>query len=125
MSRDPWRVLVADDDPTVALLMPAVLGKPDFEVTVVEDGLAALSAFRQAVFDIVLLDVEMPEMGGFEVSAAIRATHGRSVPIILISSHGDPAFLARVEAMAIGYLAKPVNWQGLAAHVLGYLKAGA
>lgn len=123
MSRLPFRVLVADDDPTVGLLMQAALTEPDFVVTVVEEGLAALTAFRAGTFDLVLLDVEMPGMDGFEVSAAIRATHGRSIPIMLITSHCDPDFLARAESMALGHIAKPVQWQALAGLLLNRLSA--
>lgn len=117
MSVQPCRVLVADDDPTVRLLMQAALAAPEFVVTAVEDGLAAMTEFRRGSFDLVLLDVEMHGMDGFEVCAAIRATHGRALPVMMVTGHDDPAFMEKCRAMAADHIAKPVDWQTLAQHL--------
>lgn len=114
MSRGPWRVLVADDDPTVALLSRAALAGGDFAPTIVDNGNDALAEFRQQPFDIVLLDVEMPGLNGFEVAAAIRASHGAGFPVVLVTGRSDPAFIAQVQALSADYIAKPVNWSSLA-----------
>lgn len=113
---DMYRVLVADDDPTVALLMAVALPAPDFATTVVASGDAALAVFRQQPFDIVLLDVEMPGCDGFEVCREIRSS-GCQIPVLLVTGHKDPAFLARADALAAGHIAKPVDWGSLAAQV--------
>lgn len=111
MSQPIYRVLVADDDPTVVLLMPVALDPEEFSVVVVDNGLDALAEFRRMPWDIVLLDVEMPGMNGFEVCAAIRQSHGRDLPVVLVSGHRNPESIARAEALNASYIAKPVNWQ--------------
>lgn len=114
MSRMPWHVLVADDDPTVALLSRAALAGGDFIPTVVDNGNDALTEFRRQAFDIALLDVEMPGLDGFEVCAAIRESHGAGFPVVLVTGRGDQAFIAQAQALAADYIAKPVNWASLA-----------
>lgn len=113
MSHSPCRVLFADDDPTMGLLMRLALGKAGFAVTVVDNGAAALAEFERAAFDLVLLDVEMPAMDGFEVGAAIRQSQRRDTPVVLVSSHDDPVFLDRVRALSAGHISKPVDWPAL------------
>lgn len=93
--------------------MHAALSGDEFVVTVVDNGRAALDAFNRDPFDVVLLDVEMPEMGGFEVCAGIRGGSHPKTPIVLISSHDDPGFLRRVAEFSASYLAKPVDWRAL------------
>lgn len=121
MSQKIFRVLVADDDPTICLLMPAALAGDHFAVTVVDNGASALTEFNRAPFDIVLLDVEMPEMDGFEVGAAIRRSHGQRVRLVLVSGHDDQAFFERAAALGADHIAKPVNWSAIAGQLLELL----
>lgn len=113
MSPTPWRVLVADDDPTAGLLVRAALAGDDFVPTLVNNGHDALTAFQDAPFDMALLDVEMPGMDGFEVCAAIRRSHGEAFPVVLVTGHGDAAFFERAHQLSADYIAKPVDWQSL------------
>ena len=113
MSAMPWRVLVADDDPTAGLLVRAALAGADFMPTLVDNGSDALAEFQRAPFDLALLDVEMPGLDGFEVCEAIRRSHGTAFPVVLVTGHGDPAFLERARQLSADYIAKPVNWQAL------------
>lgn len=115
MSRPPWRILIADDDPTAALLFRAALSGDDFVLDMVDNGDDALALFRQTAFDAVLLDVEMPGLDGLEVCAAIRQAHGPVFPVFLVTGRGDEAFLARARALSAGYVAKPVDWASLPA----------
>lgn len=94
MSNRPWRILVADDDPTAALLFPAALAGGEFELTLVDNGLDALAAFRRQAFDMALLDVEMPGLDGMAVCAAIRQSHGDAFPVLLVTGRHDAEFLA-------------------------------
>lgn len=119
MSQLPCRVLFADDDPTMTLLMRAALATPDFVLTVVDNGREALAEYQRKVFDIVLLDVEMPELDGFEVCAEIRRSVRGNTPVVLVTSHNDPAFLRRVAELSASHLAKPIDWLALR----GLLKA--
>ena len=114
LSPKPCRILVADDDPTVALLMQVALPAPDFATTVVASGDAALEIFGQQPFDLVLLDVEMPGRDGFEVCREIRRRSGRLVPVLLVTGRNDPEFHARADELAADHIAKPVDWGSLA-----------
>jgi CheY-like chemotaxis protein len=123
MSAMPWRVLVADDDPTAGLLMQAALGGGDFALTLVDSGSAALAEFLGSSFDIALLDVEMPGLDGFEVCSAIRRTHGAGFPIVLVTGRSDPAFVERASQLSASHIAKPVNWTSLAGLLRSLLTA--
>jgi len=112
-------VLVADDDPTVGLLMQAVLSAPDFSLVLVDNGDDALAEFDRGSFDMVVLDVEMPGMDGFEVATAIRRGRGATLPVVLISGYSDAEFLARAASLEARTLNKPVDWSSFA----GWLKA--
>jgi len=123
VSSKPWRVLVADDDPTAGLLMQAALGGGDFALTLVDNGSDALAEFLQSSFDIVLLDVEMPGLDGFEVCSAIRRTHGDGFPVVLVTGRTDPAFIERARQLSADYIAKPVDWKSLASRLRSMLSA--
>lgn len=106
MSRAPWRVMAADD----------------FQTSIIERGDLALEAFGHAPFDIVLLDVEMPGLDGFEVGTAIRRSHGAGFPVVLVSGRCDPEFVERAQALSAALIAKPVNWSSLAGQLRALLK---
>ena len=71
MQLDPL-VLIADDDPTLRLLAASTLGSARFRITLASDGEQALELFDRERPDLVLLDVDMPGMSGFEVCRAMR-----------------------------------------------------
>lgn len=113
MSPLPWRVLVADDDPTVGLLSRAALSGGEFETVVVDRGDDAVSAILTQEFDIALLDVEMPGKDGFAVCQAIRDSARPDLKVVLVSGRCDAEFLARAQALGAGHIAKPVDWRAL------------
>ena len=123
MTAPVYKVLAADDDPTVALLMPLALPAGSFSVTMVDNGNEALAEFLRADYDLVLLDVEMPGLDGFEVCAAIRRSHRARVLVVLVSGHSSPALLARAAELGATYLTKPVDWQALGARLEALLEA--
>ena len=112
----PLHILLAEDNPVNQRLAAGLLEKQGHRVTVVGDGAAAVRAVRDGTFDMVLMDVQMPQMSGLEATAAIRALEtgtGRHVPILAMTARamkGD-----REECLKAGmddYLAKPVqSWQ--------------
>jgi CheY-like chemotaxis protein len=112
-ARRPLRVLIAEDNVVNQRLTTRLLEKQGHRVTVVDNGLAALAILAQQTFDLVLMDVQMPEMDGLETTAAIRAQEqgtGRHLPIIALTSHamqGDQerCFAAGVDA----YVSKPMK----------------
>jgi signal transduction histidine kinase/CheY-like chemotaxis protein len=111
--RRSLHVLIAEDNVVNQRLTTRLLEKQGHKVTVVDNGLAALAILAQQPFDLVLMDVQMPEMDGLETTAAIRAQeHGteRHLPIIALTSHamqGDQerCFAAGVDA----YVSKPMK----------------
>lgn len=117
----PLRVLVADDDPTVGLLMQAALEVQGYVVTVVEDGTTALAVFCAEPADVVLLDVEMPGLTGYEVCEEIRRGWGADIPVVLVTGHDDVASIERAyQSGATDFMAKPINWT-LIGHRLRYI----
>lgn len=66
------RVLVVDDSPDMVQLLNAYLSDPKIHVTIARNGLEGLAAFRDSVFDLVLMDMEMPEMNGYAATISIR-----------------------------------------------------
>ncbi len=114
MSQRSLRVLAADDDPTMAVLLQAVLQAPAFELVVVGNGGDALrAASGQDAFDIVLLDVEMPEVDGLQVAAQLRQQFGDCLCIVLLTGREDAAFVAAQQRLRAQYLPKPVDWTQL------------
>ena len=107
------RVLLAEDNAVNQKIACHVLEKEGYAVTVAADGRQALRALDGGHFDVVLMDVQMPEMDGFETTAAIRALEresGHHLPIIAMTAHamqGD-----RERCMAAGmdnYVSKPLK----------------
>ncbi len=126
MTEHVHRVLVADDDPTMRLLMPVALAGKGFAVSVFEDGLAARDALQHASFDLVVLDVEMPGMDGLELARSMRQMPAyTALPLVLLTGRQDPAFLAACADLGAHHLAKPIDWQGIAAIFSELLRAGA
>src|SRR6185369_14829910 len=83
-------VLVADDDPVIRLLMLEMLSQVGLDAIEAADVHAAVSSFQQNAPDLVLLDVDMPQMDGFSVCRAIRALESRTtVPIIMVTGGDD------------------------------------
>jgi two-component system, sensor histidine kinase and response regulator len=107
------RVLVAEDNPVNQTLVRRLLEKRGYSIVVVGDGRTALSALEQGNFDIVLMDVQMPDMDGFAATAAIREqeqTTGRHIPIVAMTAHalkGDPE-RCLAEGMD-AYVSKPIR----------------
>lgn len=115
------RVLAADDDPTVALMMGIALPATDFAVSVVADGSTAARVMSEACFDIVLLDVEMPGIDGLQLAAVARQQRGAEFPIVLLTGREDAAFLDRCSELGARHVGKPVDWRALAGLVRSWV----
>jgi len=113
----PRRILLAEDSPVNQKLAIALLQKRGHQVRVARTGREALDLLDQEPFDLVLMDVQMPEMDGFEATAAIRrreAVHGGHIPIIALTAHAMKGDRERcLEAGMDAYLAKPIRAQEL------------
>jgi diguanylate cyclase (GGDEF)-like protein len=105
------RALVVDDDPVGRLLVRGALDAIGMRVEEVPDGRSALEAAARAMPDVVLLDVEMPEMDGFEACAELRRLPGGAeVPILMVTGRQDFAAIDRAfEAGATDFVTKPLH----------------
>jgi CheY-like chemotaxis protein len=107
------RVLVAEDNIVNQRVASGLLRKRGHDVTVVGDGRAAVEAIADGRFDVVLMDVQMPEMDGFEATAAIRAretTAGGHLRIIAMTANAMTGDRERcIRAGMDGYVSKPLD----------------
>jgi PAS domain S-box-containing protein len=118
------KILVVDDDSSARLLMRAALRKSGFDVTLAEGGEDALRQFDAAHHDLVMLDVDMPDMSGHAVCAALRAKVGDSLPIVMVTGMDDVLSVERAyESGATDFIAKPIHW-ALIGHRVKYLLRG-
>ncbi|MDE2388781.1 MAG: EAL domain-containing protein [Betaproteobacteria bacterium] len=124
MTTESFRILVADDDATVRLLMQAALEKAGFEVTVACDGAEAIRLFEKTPVDMIMLDVEMPGMDGYQVCSYLRKKTGDELPIMMVTGMDDMQSIDHAfEAGATDFIAKPINWNLIAYRIL-YLRRG-
>jgi PAS domain S-box-containing protein len=110
-------VLVAEDSPVNQRLAVRILEKQGHSVTVVHNGLEALAALEGGDFDLVLMDVSMPQLDGMETTARVRAREagtGRHVPIIALTAHAMKGDRENCLAAGMdGYVTKPIQVQEL------------
>jgi signal transduction histidine kinase len=112
-------VLIVDDDPTARETLVAILEGEGYELQQAKDGIQALKLLKNLQPDLILLDVMMPAMDGFEVCRRIRATPPLAeVPIILLTALDDRESLVRgIESGADDFLSKPPDRRELVARV--------
>jgi signal transduction histidine kinase/ActR/RegA family two-component response regulator len=119
-SRTGLHVLLAEDNEVNQRVAARFLERLGHRVTVACDGREALDLWRQQAFDLVLMDVQMPEMDGFEAVAAIRETEtqGARIPVIALTAHAMSGDRERCLAAGMdGYLTKPVKLAQLVAAI--------
>jgi diguanylate cyclase (GGDEF)-like protein/PAS domain S-box-containing protein len=115
------RILVADDEPTSRLLMQAALENAGFAVDLAVDGELALRQFHARPYDMVMLDVDMPVLDGYQVCAALRSAAGAELPIVMVTGKDDLESINRAyEVAATDFIPKPINWS-LLGHRVKYL----
>ena len=107
--------LVVDDDISMRLLLRQSLEQHDFKVVDVASGEQAISNFITLRPDIVLLDVEMPEMDGYTVCQELRKLPGgQNTPVVMVTGHDDVASVNYAyEVGATDFVSKPINWTSL------------
>jgi len=103
------RVLLAEDNPVNQLLMVRLLERRGYQVVVAGNGRAALAAANQQSFDVILMDVQMPELDGLEATRMLRAS-GNTLPIIAMTAHAMQGDRDRcLEAGMSAYISKPIR----------------
>ena len=126
-SRHTLRILLAEDNLVNQQVATAMLVKRGHQVDVVGNGREAVDAIGTHDYDLVLMDIQMPEMDGFAATQAIRALpRGRSLPIIALTAHALSGERERcLERGMTGYLAKPFKAHDLFAAIEGRTAATA
>ena len=113
-----YRILAVDDMPDNLFLLQAFLEAEGFEVEIASSGQSALAKLAQSLPDLVLLDVMMPDMNGFEVTEEIRSCdRTQELPILLISAHDEARLEKGCEIGANGYLRKPIDFDQLLSRI--------
>jgi DNA-binding response OmpR family regulator len=119
-------ILLIDDDARLAAMVADYLRGNQFEVTLAETGAAGLQQLRARAFDLILLDLMLPDTDGLDLFRALAALpSGRSVPVIMLTARGDP--MDRVVGLEIGaedYVAKPFEPRELLARIRVVLRRG-
>ena len=113
----PLKALVADDDLATSILISTALKSQGFEVTTARDGGEALQLAHNPEFSVVVLDINMPTLSGFEVLSALQAEGAISkVRVLVVSNRHQEADIVRAFALgAVDYVTKPFSPLELAA----------
>ena len=123
MSTQVYRVLAVDDVPDNLFLLQTILEMEWFVVDVATNGSTALRKIKATPPDLILLDVMMPGMNGYEVTQQIRQDDSLpSIPILLISAHDEASALRGIELGANDFICKPIDFNELLTRVRTYLR---
>ena len=113
------RILVVDDEPNIVLSLEFLMSQAGFEVRTVGDGEAALQALAQEPADLVLLDINLPGMSGYEVCQEIRANpRWTGIKVVMLTAMGRE--MEREKGVAMGaddYITKPFSTRDLVAKI--------
>jgi len=116
-------ILVVDDDVQVCELLQMYLAEEHFQVRVVHDGHAAIAAVNEAAPDLIVLDIMLPGLDGYEVCRRIRATS--EAPVLFLTARDDEADpIIGLEVGADDYVTKPFNPREVVARVKAILRRG-
>jgi len=114
------KVLVVEDMPLNQLLMKTLLDDFGFERDIVANGKLAIEKLKKKSYDIILMDLQMPEMNGFEATEYIRNKMNSKIPIIALTADVTTVDLAKCRAVGMNdYLAKPIDERLLYSKIVG------
>ncbi|MCK5003206.1 MAG: EAL domain-containing protein [Gammaproteobacteria bacterium] len=117
-------VVLADDDPSIRLMVRHVLESEDYEIVEAEDGLDAIKAVEKQHPALVLLDAVMPGLDGFTTCQQLKDRGHIDVPVIMLTGLDDDASVERAyEVGAIDYITKPIKWAVLKHRVRSIVKS--
>jgi DNA-binding response OmpR family regulator len=115
------RILYVDDDPELRYLMGLILKKEGFKIFFAENGTQALDLWRKVPVDLVILDVMMPELNGYETCRRIRSFS--DIPVIFLSVVDDEDEIVKgFEAGGYDYVSKPFHLKELVARIYAVLR---
>jgi two-component system OmpR family response regulator len=122
MTEAPTRLLVVDDEPSIRDLLAASLRYAGYSVATAEDGAGALAAAEKDTPDLVVLDVMLPDMDGFDVTRKLRE-RGRDVPVLFLTARDD--LDDKVKGLTVGgddYVTKPFSLEEVVARIRAVLR---
>lgn len=115
-------ILVVEDEPQIARVLQLELQFEGYDVTIAHTGTDGLIAYREQPFDLVLLDIMLPEMNGLDVLKRIR-TDERMTPVILLTAKNDTSDkVAGLDLGANDYITKPFEFEELLARIRTHLR---
>ena len=122
MNRAPSHILVVDDDDRIRDLTRRFLSNLGYHVTAANGGVTAKKLLEQLLFDLIVLDVMMPQVDGFELLEHLRQTD-KTTPVIMLTARGETT--DRIEGLKLGaddYLTKPFEPEELALRIAAVLR---
>ncbi|GAA1882644.1 response regulator transcription factor [Asanoa iriomotensis] len=123
MPSRPTRVLVVDDEPNICALLSATLRLVDFDVRVATGGFEALTAAEEFAPDLVVLDVMLPDLDGFQVAQRLRSGGGATVPVLFLTARD--AVEDRISGLTVGaddYVTKPFSLEEVVLRIRAILR---
>jgi DNA-binding response OmpR family regulator len=122
---EPVRILVTDDDPIQREFASVYLSTPYAQIETADSGEAAFERLSREPFDLALLDIDMPGMGGFETIQRIRAEPALAeLPLIVVTGREDIESIDKAYRLgATSFVVKPVNWRLLSYQIRYVLRS--
>jgi len=117
------KILLVDDSKTVLMMEQMILNKSAYELVIANDGRQAIAKANSEHPDLILMDVMMPEMGGFEACEKLRSVEAtRGIPIIMVTTRGEAESIEKGYASGCSdYITKPINGMELLSKLKNYL----
>ena len=109
------KILVVDDEPSHRQMMEAVLSAEGYEIAQAESGQAAIDAVEAKFYDLIIMDIRMPELGGIDALKKIKAI-SPGIPIIIMTGN-----TGALRDSGVDYIAKPLSLEQLADCLLGFI----
>jgi CheY-like chemotaxis protein len=117
-----YQILVVDDVEDNLLLLQMLLEAEGYEVETADNGTAAIARVEASPPDLLLLDVMMPDMSGYEVTHHLRYNKSLSIPIVLVSAHDEASAAEGLELGANDFIRKPIDFDELLTRIKTFIK---
>lgn len=109
----PLKILLVDDAESNRMLVKAFCKKTAFQITEADTGVVAVEKFKEGLFDLVLMDIQMPEMDGYTATGEIRKweliQNRRATPIIALTANGEDDSIKSIQSGCNAHITKPVR----------------
>ncbi len=105
------KILIADDDPNVVKLIEAILSERHFTIVTTNDGCAVMSKVKEEHPDLIILDIMLPHIDGFQICEKLRQQiETKNIPILVISAHTSSQLILNLHSIGVNnYLSKPFD----------------